>query len=340
MRNFISGFRGASRIGALASVAAMAAFGIADAHTLAFQPVRDNTLYENATGAVSNGHGDHCFAGNTGTASKRRALLVFDLSLIPPGATVTGVTLQLTLDRAAGASGVRAMSLHRVTASWGEGTSEATDPFHGGGQGGPAATGDATWLHRFFSTTQWTSAGGDFALAASATKNVSETLGDYIWTSTPALVADVQQWLATPAQNFGWALRGDESVAATARRFYTREATTPALRPKLTVTFTSVTDVPVPGPGELVFAPAWPNPFNPTTRLRWELPVAGLVHATVHDVRGILVATLVDGTQSAGPHTSNWDARDARGNVLPSGVYVVRVEQGAAVRTQRVTLVR
>ena len=340
MLNFISACLRASRVVAVTIVAALTVRATADAHTLAFQPVRDNTLYENAFGAVSNGHGDHCFAGVTGLDSKRRALLVFDLSLIPPSATITGVTLQLTLDRAAGASGVRPMPLHRVTASWGEGGSEPTDPFAGGGQGGPAAADDATWLHRFFSTTQWASPGGDFLLAESATTNVGETLGDYVWASTPAMVADVQQWLATPAQNFGWVLIGDESGGASARRFYTREASTPALRPKLTVTFTSVTDAPVPAVPDLVFAPAWPNPFNPTTRLQWELPVVGRVRATVHDVRGALLATLVDGTQSAGPHAFMWDARDSHGAVLPSGVYVVRVEQGSKVRTQRVALVR
>jgi flagellar hook assembly protein FlgD len=64
------------------------------------------------------------------------------------------------------------------------------------------------------------------------------------------------------------------------------------------------------------------------------------VRVTAHDVRGDVLATLLDATQAAGPHAFTWDARDAHGNVLPSGVYVLCVEQGATSCTQRVTLVR
>ena len=322
------------------AVLIVATRGTAAPITLTFRPVLDNTLYQDSLGALSNGRGVYCFAGRTSGASTRRALFAFDLSGIPVSATVTSATLRLTLDRASGFSGTRPTTLHRAMASWGEGTSAYMDPFFGGGMGAPATPGDATWLFRFYPGSPWATAGGDFVAASSATTDVSETLGAYVWGSTAAMVADVQQWVSTPAENFGWVLLGDETVVSTARRFFTREAVDPATQPILTVVFSSATDTPSPEPPPLVFAPAWPNPFNPTTTLYWELPVAGRALVTVYNAHGERIATLMDGVQSAGPHSRTWDARDVRGNSLPSGVYVVQVEEGRASVTQRIVLVR
>jgi len=61
---------------------------------------QDNTLYENATGAVSNGAGDYFFTGRTREGFKRRAVIKFDIaSNIPAGATITSVTLHLYMSR-------------------------------------------------------------------------------------------------------------------------------------------------------------------------------------------------------------------------------------------------
>ncbi|MBD3221059.1 hypothetical protein GF314_07420 [bacterium] len=87
-------------------------------------------------------------------------------------------------------------------------------------------------------------------------------------------------------------------------------------------------------------APARPNPFNPRTHLRYEVAHAGLVKLTIHDLRGRLMRTLVDGPHAAGVHTAVWDGRDGRGRALPSGVYVGRLHAGETVRAQRMTLVR
>ena len=60
------------------------------------------------------------------------------------------------------------------------------------------------------------------------------------------MIADAQQWVATPASNFGWLLRGDESAPNTSKRFDTRESPTASFRPALIIEYT-----PVPGPGAL-----------------------------------------------------------------------------------------
>ncbi|MBI2477538.1 MAG: hypothetical protein HYV60_02470, partial [Planctomycetia bacterium] len=87
-------------------------------------PVADNTLYENATGDLSNGVGQHLFVGRTNQASIRRGLINFDVGAnIPVGSTINNVSLQLHVSKLR--SGSDTVALHQVLASWGEGTSNA-----------------------------------------------------------------------------------------------------------------------------------------------------------------------------------------------------------------------
>jgi spore coat protein A len=212
----------------------MALAGAAYADTVEIVANRDNTLYETTDGSLSNGVGARFLVGRTnqGGLDRRRGLVAFDLSAVPANATVESVTLSLymsrTTDNAAGN-----VTLHKALAQWGEGTSNA------GGQEGSGAesrTNDATWLHRLYPGTLWTSPGGDFTAAASATASVGTSYTTYTWTSA-GMVADVQSWLTAPATNFGWLVRGDESRPHTARRFEARETNTVAQRPKLTITY-------------------------------------------------------------------------------------------------------
>jgi hypothetical protein len=197
---------------------------------------RDNTLYESATGALSNGAGPTMFAGRTNqpSNSRRRALVHFDVAgAIPAGSTITAVALTMNASQVATAL-PQGVAVHRVLADWGEGTSNAGDP---GGTGAPATAGDATWKHRFFSATLWAALGGDFVAGSSAVLAVGD-VGPWTWASTPALVADAQGWLDAPATNFGWLLTGDEGTGATTKRFDTRESSDGAARPGLTITYT------------------------------------------------------------------------------------------------------
>jgi hypothetical protein len=199
-------------------------------------PSRDNTLYEDSAGALSNGLGENFFAGRTGATGGgliRRGLVRFDLTSIPAGATITSVTLQLNCSQAN--AGSATVTLHRALADWGEGTS-AAPAGPGAGSGVPSTAGDATWIHTFHPSSFWTAPGGDFSATVSGSKVVGAS-GAYTFASQPALVGDVQAWLGNPSQNFGWCVVGDESVASTAKRFDTRENLTPALRPLLTVDF-------------------------------------------------------------------------------------------------------
>jgi spore coat protein A len=211
-----------------------AGVSFAQAATVDVPASKDNTLYESATGALSNGAGAHLFAGRTNQASdsRRRGLVAFDIATgIPAGSTITAVTLHLYMSRTSAEAGARTVSLRRVLADWGEGSSNDNAQE---GNGAAATTGDATWIHRFYNTLPWSAPGGDFSPAASASTSVN-AIGDYAW-SGPGLVTDVQAWLDT-GNNFGWLLLGDESTLQTAKRFETHETNTVSERPSLSVTF-------------------------------------------------------------------------------------------------------
>ena len=78
-----------------------------------------------------------------------------------------------------------------------------------------------------------------------------------------------------------------------------------------------------------------PNPFNPTTAIRYSLPKAGSAALQVYDGRGRTVAVLAEGYQEAGEHEVLFDAKG-----LTSGMYYYRLQAGSVVLTKRLTLIR
>jgi len=229
----------------LVAIAALLAPHAASAVTVDLAPTHDATLYEDATGSLANGAGSFLFVGNTGQAGNvdgRRALLFFDVAAaVPAGSTITAVTLTLHVSKTPDAT-MRAIEVHEATQSWGEG---ASNDGANEGDGAASLPGDATWIHRFFATQTWTTAGGDFAAAASATTPVGAS-GTFPSFSSDPLRADVQGWLDNPSTNLGWLLRGDESITRTAKRFDSRENPSGDFRPKLSITYTT------PGPGPCI----------------------------------------------------------------------------------------
>jgi hypothetical protein len=168
---------------------------------------------------------------STGGGTLRRALLRFDLSGVPANATITAVTLRLHAQSATPAA--QTCTLHAVVAAWSEG-----DSFDTGGGGAPATEGDATWSHRVWPATPWTSPGGDFTAAPCASVVVDGT-GFKTCASTPELVAVVQGWVGATASDFGLIIRGNESVLQTTKKFDSRESAEPGQRPLLTVEYTT-----------------------------------------------------------------------------------------------------
>ena len=221
---------------------------------------RDNTLFEElvqqegCSASTSNGAGQYLFSGFTNNGTERRAVLHFDVSSIPAGSTIVAATVTLHQNRVAGGSSPSDLfGLRRITADWGEGTSDGGTSEGGGG---PATPNDATWCERFYQVAQWANLGGDFISPASATIAVGTTSpASYVWGPTAGLAADVQGWVDAPASNFGWILIQDlvsppplgepEGAVGTARRFDSREGTA-AVQPRLEVTYLQPPTVEVP----------------------------------------------------------------------------------------------
>ncbi len=287
---------------------------------VALTPVKDNTLYESDTDTLSNGTGDHLFAGRTRQQANRRALLAFNVvGAVPEGATLDSVRLTLHMSRTIGTA-ADAVALHRVLADWGEGASDAPD---NEGAGTAAATDDATWIHTFFDTGLWQNPGGDFDSTASASVLVGGE-DAYTWGSTPAMVADVQAWLDAPEENFGWVLIGDEETIISTKRFDSRENPDTTARPVLRLFYSVPTAVEAEeDPALPRLAANYPNPFRQTTTISYVLRAPQPVTLKVYDALGRAVATLVTAWQPPGFHQVSFDASG-----LPEGVYVYRLSAG------------
>ena len=85
----------------------------------------------------------------------------------------------------------------------------------------------------------------------------------------------------------------------------------------------------------------YPNPFNPVTSIRFDLPEEAEVSLKIFDVLGREVVQLIQGTPFAGGrHSVVWDARNARGNRVSSGLYFYVLEAGAVRQVRKMTLLQ
>jgi hypothetical protein len=83
-----------------------------------------------------------------------------------------------------------------------------------------------------------------------------------------------------------------------------------------------------------------PNPFNPSTKMSYELPTKTDVKLTIYDVDGRLVQRLVDGVQGPGLFSVTWGGRNQVGEPVASGVYFYQLQAGACVQTKKMVFVK
>jgi hypothetical protein len=79
----------------------------------------------------------------------------------------------------------------------------------------------------------------------------------------------------------------------------------------------------------------FPNPFNPSTTIRYQLNERGLVNMSVYDLTGKKVAELINSVKNAGSHEIKFDATD-----LPSGVYFYKITAGSSVQMKKMILMK
>ena len=85
---------------------------------------------------------------------------------------------------------------------------------------------------------------------------------------------------------------------------------------------------------------AYPNPFNPSTVMRYTVPSHGRVTISIYDLRGALVTTLVDQEVDAGAYSVAWNGHDAHGSAVGSGVYFGRMAFPTGTRSYKLTLMK
>jgi len=99
--------------------------------------------------------------------------------------------------------------------------------------------------------------------------------------------------------------------------------------------FSDVVDVDFNIPVKFALEQNFPNPFNPTTIIKWQSPESGVQTLKIYDVLGNEVKTLIDEYRPAGVYEINFDASN-----LASGVYYYRIESGSFTSTKKMILLR
>jgi len=88
-----------------------------------------------------------------------------------------------------------------------------------------------------------------------------------------------------------------------------------------------------------LFSP-YPNPFNPVTTLRYDLPEHSYVNVTIYDMLGREIKTLVNTIQDAGFKSVIWDATNDHGKPVSAGVYLYQIQAGEFVQTKKMVLLK
>ena len=85
---------------------------------------------------------------------------------------------------------------------------------------------------------------------------------------------------------------------------------------------------------------AYPNPFNPVTHLRYDLPQKEIVNITIYDMMGKVVKTLVNGSQTAGFKSVQWNATNDKNEPVSAGLYLYTFQAGKVRQTKKMVLLK
>ncbi len=93
-------------------------------------------------------------------------------------------------------------------------------------------------------------------------------------------------------------------------------------------------------PSAYSLSDVYPNPFNPSTKISYQLPEAGQVTLEIYNMMGQKVKSLVSVSQSAGSHVVNWDGTNDLGHTVSAGAYMVRLSAGDFEATRTITFLK
>lgn len=85
----------------------------------------------------------------------------------------------------------------------------------------------------------------------------------------------------------------------------------------------------------------YPNPFNPSTSIEFDIPKISQIQLSIFDLNGKLVKTLIDRTMTAGVHTIIWSGHNLNGQPMPTGIYLCKMlAENGAVSTYKLALIK
>ena len=93
-------------------------------------------------------------------------------------------------------------------------------------------------------------------------------------------------------------------------------------------------------PGKFALHPNYPNPFNPSTVISYDIAKSSDVSLVIYDMRGRTVNTLIRQDQNAGRYMVNWHGDDHFGNQVSAGVYIYKLQAGAKVFSRKMILMK
>ena len=93
-------------------------------------------------------------------------------------------------------------------------------------------------------------------------------------------------------------------------------------------------------PSNYFLSQNFPNPFNPITTLKYELPEDSFVDVTIYDMLGNVVNNLINTNQSSGYKSVQWDATNNQGELVSAGVYLYKIQAGDFVDTKKMILLK
>ena len=149
--------------------------------------------------------------------------------------------------------------------------------------------------------------------------------------------------MALPSQGhvYKYLVQGQDAKA----RFAWFEPVTSDNYGVLSITVQAVQDLPTDAPpamrvSRVIALPNIPDPFNPSTQIRYVLPSASEVSVRVYDVRGRLLRRIFAGYQGEGYQTVTWNGSRDSGGPAPSGTYYVLIEADGEMAVEKVTLLK
>ena len=117
--------------------------------------------------------------------------------------------------------------------------------------------------------------------------------------------------------------------------------TRPANNMSIKLTYNPAAVREIPGtPSSFALAANYPNPFNPSTEIRYDIATRTKVEVSIFNLLGEKVADLFSGEQGAGTYVATWDGRNSQGQTVSSGVYLYQLKAGTFLQTRKMVLLK